>query len=184
MKRQGVTLLEILITCTLLGLFFTGTYSTLLLARQFYAGAQQQRDALDAAVTAVNRLGRALSAGDGASFLYQTDPPACMFLSAEPPQRVFQVDASGALLWQKWVCFYFDAPSHELRVTEMAIPPTPTLPEPPTFAAMLAAPGLPVARDVQAFNVTQAFPSSVFAYQVTAGTGYRITVEGHHATRQ
>lgn len=184
MKRRGSTLIEMLLGCTLLGLFFTGTYATLVLARQFYAGAQQQRDALDSAVTAVHRLGRALSAGAGASFVYQTDPPACMFLSGEPPGRVFEVDATGALLWQKWVCFYLDVQRRELRMSEVSIVPTATLPDPPEFAAMLATPGLPVARDVQAFNVTQSFPSSVFVFQVTAGSSYQVMAEGHHGTRQ
>jgi len=184
MRRRASTLIETLLCCTLLGLFFTGTYSTLVLARQFYAGAQQQRDALDSAVTAVNRLSRALSAGAGASFVYQTDPPACMFLSAETPKRVFEVDDAGALLWQKWVCFYLDAERRELRIAETAIEPTVALPAPPGFAPLLAAPGQVVARDVQAFNITQSFPSAVFVFQVTAGTRYRVMAEGHHGTRQ
>ena len=103
MKRRGATLLELLLYCAMLGVVLTGVYATLMLGHRFYAHARAQNEAVAAALTACNQIGRSLAGGAGASFIYQADPvPACMFLSAQPPEIVFQVDSTGLLLWQKW----------------------------------------------------------------------------------
>ncbi|MBI3928806.1 MAG: hypothetical protein HY319_24915 [Armatimonadetes bacterium] len=181
--RPGYSLIELVVYCALL-IFLMGCVSMLVMAgvRYFQTDAAYQT-AQQQAGTAVRRMTRELSNGTTMRSVVAADH--IIFLSPEAPLGVpgpWTHDGAGHL-YHKWVCFYHDAPSRELRRVEDSAgftapqgDPAGTAPPPPGITALRGRPDrLVIARDVTFFRIdpgdtAEMLQLSVYAQEETGGS--------------
>lgn len=157
-----------LVYMAVLSVFTTSLYAVFVLSARHYRLSEARSDSMQSGLKAVSYINRSLAGGANTTLQVQANPPALMFLSAEPPGRAnFAVTAGGELLWQKWVCFYL-ASNGRLMASIQTITPQTTIPTAPTFATMTALPSRLVTRDILAFNLTPV-DSRTIGYAITTG---------------
>jgi hypothetical protein len=118
-KWRGVTFVELLIYCVLLLLIIAAVYASFSIARDYYAAAQIETEAQQAAIDASLGVSQELAHAARNSIVLSESPAGVVFLSAKTDQGPFLHDqTTGALLWQRWVCIYLDTGTHELKRVE------------------------------------------------------------------
>ncbi|MEW6279971.1 MAG: prepilin-type N-terminal cleavage/methylation domain-containing protein, partial [Candidatus Eremiobacterota bacterium] len=115
-SRNGLTLVETLISMALLGLMLGATYAALVLSLRYYQRTREAADVQKETLVTVNRIERALASA--AQDSVSVDPTGIVFASAETSTGVFAHDPStGKPLWQRYVCFYTQPrPNNVLRL--------------------------------------------------------------------
>jgi type II secretory pathway component PulJ len=165
MKRsKGTTLIELLIYCVLLLLILGAVYASYSIARDYYAAAQLETEAQQAAMDASLAVSRELAHAAEGSITLSDSPPAILFLSARTDPGPFQHDpTTGALLWQRWVCIYLDTNTNELKKLDLLLSnPVPDIPSPsPTIQTVLS--------DASLDEQTLAHHITEFSRGITAG---------------
>lgn len=153
-RTRGLTLVEALISVSLLGLVMGGVYATLVLSLRYQRKLSDSVDTFQQAVLATGRISQALGTGAQASMVIEPDGFA--FVSAQPAAGPFTHTASGQLEWHKFVFFYVE--SGNLFRGELPLPaPAVTPPTPPTLAVLRADPAaskLLVAEGVELLEMT------------------------------
>ena len=154
-RMQGMTLTEVLVYCTLLGLF-----ATMLFANLPQRGNQTTEDlrvATGQATQALRRVTLELSNASSSSVAAVSSPSGVIFLSAQANTATnFSYTSSGELAWQGWVGYFLQSGSL-VRVwypfsSGMARASVGTA---PTAATMLAAgTSATICRGVNSFTIT------------------------------
>lgn len=154
-RHRGFTLPELLIYAVVVILLLAAVYAAFHLSWRYYQAGEAASEAQQEALKATSRVSRTLNAGLKTSLLLQNDPPALRFLSAEREHQPFEVDDAGQIVWQRWVCLYYDQTAQQLVLKERELSPaSATVPNPgPTIAELVNDNSLPktiVARGVTA----------------------------------
>jgi hypothetical protein len=149
-----LTLVEVLISISLLGLMMGGVYATLVLSMRYQRKLSDSVDTFQQAVLATGRISQALGTGAQASIV--VEPDGFAFVSAQPKEGPFTHTASGQLEWHKYVFFFIENGS--LYRGELPLPaPTITPPVPPALSVLradTAASKLLVAEGVELLEMT------------------------------
>lgn len=168
-SKNAFTLPELLVYIGVLSVFVTALYAVVILTIRHFRLSDARNDSTASNLQAVMRINGQLKNGANGSLQMQANPPAFLFLSAEPEgTQVYQVNADGQLLWQKWVCIHYDAQTMRLVKNTLPITPSPTIPTAPTFAAMFARPEQILARQISSMTLQQV-DSRTLAYTLTTG---------------
>ena len=152
-RGSGFTLIETLIYAVLLGMLLSGVYSAFSVSSLYWDSAQGTTEAQQECLRAMNGVNRVLSQGNASSltvFTYGSPPHRAvtgfLVLSARTAAGPFQHDASGEILWQRWVAVYLEPDAvtngrklRELRVREQLITPTASPPPVPTVNSIINA---------------------------------------------
>lgn len=130
-RLPGATLVEVLVYSVLVILILAGVYASYRLARDYYSAAQVEIEAQQCALDAALGVSQELAHAAGDSLVVSESPPAILFLSAKTDTGPFLHDeATGQLLWQRWVLLYLDAGSQKIKRLERVLEaPIPELPE-------------------------------------------------------
>lgn len=170
MKRRGAfTLPELLVYLGVLSVFTTALYAVLLLSIRHYRLSEARNQSTRDNLQALMQINRQLSHGADGTLQVQAQPPALLFLSAEPSNGTYTyaLSGDGRLLWQKWVCLRYDSQTKKLIQHTKPITPTPDIPTAPTFAAMSGLSYRTVCRHVASFNLTQ-LDSKTVSYSIAS----------------
>lgn len=168
-RRRAFTLAELMVYIAVLSVFTTALYSVLILSMRHFRLSEARSDSMQAGLKAVSAINRSLASGATSTLQVQLNPPAVMFLSAEPTVgSSFAINSDGELLWQKWVCYHYQAQNRRLMMSFQTITPNPNLPTAPTFATMVALPSRVVARDITNMELTL-INSGTVSYTITTG---------------
>jgi type II secretory pathway component PulJ len=166
---RGLTLVELIVAGGLAAIVSTILYASLIMATRYHhliadAGHTQQ-----AAMRALTAVTAAATGGLRASV--RADSDGIVFASAQSPSGVHDVDESGRLLWQKFVCFYVQ--DGVLYRRERAFAPSATPPDTPSPREVASDAALPSSVMVRGI-ASAAFSASIA--QVTARSEtYRTT---------
>ena len=157
-NRTGMTLIEVVIYISVLGLLLAGVYGTVITGFRYLRLAQAQETANQQASTALSQICQELENSSQTGYVIGGTPgdQHVIFLSLSAPQPADPDDLSFSTGsqpdWQKWVCFYKNS-SNQLVRTELATgtgpDPVPSNHTPPNFTAdILPLTGQPVAQNI------------------------------------
>lgn len=168
--RRAFTLSEMLVYIGVLSVFTTALYSVVILTVRHFNISEARSDATHQNLKAVMQVNRILSGGANGTLQVQADPPALMFLSAEPATgKAYLVNGAGELLWQKWVCIRYDAQTSKILSSTLALnPATATPPTPPTFVTMASQPSRMLAREITGCTLAVVDPRTI-SYSISSG---------------
>jgi hypothetical protein len=150
-----MTLVEISIYSSLLMMLMLAIYGTFAAAVKYFTVAQAQTDLQTAAQTAILHLVADVSESTSADVKVDTNPPGIIFVSPRDANGRFGSDNSGNILWQRWVCYYFDASAGTIVRSTLGISPT-TSPPTNTYSTKYfqqLGSGRVIARNVTAFSI-------------------------------
>ena len=139
-----MTLVEVLVTSSLLLFFATGAVLVMISGQRSWLATRGQADAFQAAQVALARLSRELQFSNS-NFLTDNTaltPPAFSFPSAFDTQGRFTTTAEGYPSWQKYVVYYLPQGSSRLLRKELF-----TVPTDPTIDPILSQANLTAACD-------------------------------------
>lgn len=167
-RRSAFTLAELLVYIGVLSVFTTALYAVVNLSIRHMRISEARGDTSQHNLQAMMRVNQVLKGGANGTLQVQANPPALMLLSAAPPSGTnYEVDGSGQLLWQQWVCVRFDAASQRILCSQLVITPTPTIPTAPSFVTMAALPPRVLGRQITALEFTLVDARTV-SYSVTS----------------
>jgi len=133
MRRRGATLVEVIVYCALLGLLLTAIYQVLIGCARAYVEYLSVTELERGVMIATTRVTWELAESNSGSIRIDTNPSGIVFASPQNAQGLFQYDASGNLLWQKYVCYYLDTATRKLvRKEEYLTTPETSAPAIPT----------------------------------------------------
>lgn len=121
--------------------------------RQLQTTLEVQQDCLLGAEAVV----RELAESNAATFRWDAAPAGVVFASPRSPTGQITLDAGGAVLWRKWVCFYIEpiggvptlVRKEELLGSPTATPPAPGSSKTSVYFQALAGPRRAVAANFQ-----------------------------------
>lgn len=177
-RRRGVTLPELLVYSVVVVLLLGAVYAAFQLSWRHYQAGRAASEAQQEALKAASAVSRALNGGLKTSLLLQADPPALRFLSADREHEPFEVNDNGEIVWQRWVCLYYDQAAQELVLKERDLSPaSSTVPDPgPTVAELINDDSL--SERVLARGVTAAsFASTLAANGLDTEVTYSVTCQ-------
>jgi prepilin-type N-terminal cleavage/methylation domain-containing protein len=159
-RRRGFTLIELTIYSALLSMLLLAIYGVFVASMRYFRVSQTASDLQSSAQKCVLKVVADLSESTLSSMKITasggTEPPGIIFLSARNGDDRFTTSANGDILWQKWVCYYYDKASGTIfRNTQAfsptAMPPVNTL---STSAFQALAGAIPVANNCTSFSIT------------------------------
>lgn len=175
-----MTLIELSIYASLLMMLMLAIYGTFAASIKYFTVAQAQTDLQNAAQTSIMHIITDISESTSADLSTDTVPAGVIFVSARSNDGGFQSDSNGNILWQKWVCYYFDATSGTIVRQTKSFTPS-TTPPPSTLHTTdfkNLAGGRVVARNVTAFNITGTTVVTVAAtFQTTVASNAAHTAD-------
>lgn len=171
LRHNGFTLLEVIIYGLILSILMTAMYlllrTTFNFMRVTNATASLQASAQKAAVKITNELAQA-HRGAG-NIVVGTNPNGVVFLSPTSSNARINYDASGNIMWQRWVCFYYDAAEGDIMRGEIPITPTATPPMCPYQPSNFTGFATNMLVEDNATNFTVTLSGSATVVTVTAG---------------
>lgn len=167
LRRQGLTLVEVLISLGLLGLVMAGVYASLVLSMRYQAKLSDSVETFRRALLASTKMTQALGTGAQSSLVIA--PEGFAFASAQPAEGPFTHDAQGRIEWHRFVFFYTE--NGDLYRGEVPLtPPTVAVPTPPGLAALKA--------DARATRILVARRVELLKMEVGSGATTQIRVQG------
>jgi type II secretory pathway pseudopilin PulG len=131
-RARAFTLIEVLISATLLLLMLGSAYEALVLATRYHKKLSDATQIQQETMKVLGRLERSISAASAESLEVAPDSTAIRFVSAQNDQEFFDLDpATGAPRWHRWVGVYLDGTT--LIYKEQTIPVTSTVPAFPSI---------------------------------------------------
>ena len=170
---SGATVIETLVAASILLLVFGAVYSVLRAGVRYLQQAEAYQTSQQQAVIGMRKMLSELQNSNLATI--NVNPPIApvppvapgvdhlVFLSAESPGSITGAmahDAStGALQWQKWVCFYRNGNNELWRAEDalsspVTLPPSPTPPDLLTFQALSSPAARVLARHIDTLSFT------------------------------
>lgn len=155
-RSAGFTLLEVTVYSALLGVLMLAIYAVLVASMRYWQVAQASADLQGSAEKTVAYIVNDVSESTLLGMRLDTSPSGVIFLSARDPQNVFQINAYGQIVWQQWICYYYDSAGRKIirqsqRITPTVVPPLNNNTT-QTFAALAG--GKVVATNVTSFSIT------------------------------
>jgi len=104
--QTGVTLVEVIVYCFMLGLLVAAIYSVLTGSVTYYLVGANAIQLQQCAASAATRVTRELAESDPGSVVTTSTPPSLIFASPRTsPYGTYAYNSNGNLLWQGWVCY-------------------------------------------------------------------------------
>lgn len=169
--NKGFTLVELLVAAGIMAIVALIGFEILVRGAQYLRLNQQALDAQRSGLALVSQLHGGLQTASQALIL--ATPEGVVFPSPYTDDGNTEFDgATNKLLWQKWVCYYYDGGARTVTRRELPVTPANANPgTPPAAATFASRPVLNlVATQISVFSVTQV--SSVpplWNLDVTAG---------------
>lgn len=117
---RGLTVIETLVVCTLLGLLTTGMVMMFASYGSHIRQTQLRRDYIDQAQKGLVRLEQEMSNSSTTSLTLGTN--YVIFPSAQISlKKPLVLSSEGKLLWQRWICYAVDTKTSEFYRSEIAI---------------------------------------------------------------
>ncbi len=141
-RRAGMTLIELLVTLSILGLFAAGATWTLVAAKVSWQASVGRTDVRQALQVGTWRMANELRDSHSAYLTNNTGstPQALAFPSARNAQGRFMTGSDGLPVWQKFVLYYIPTGTDRLLRRELfTVPTDPTVPPVLTQAQVVAA---------------------------------------------
>lgn len=177
-RGSGMTLVEMLVTLSILGFFAAGAVGVLASAKASWQASVGQTDVRQALQVGTYRMAEELRDSHSAFLTDNTRslPPALAFPSAYDAQGRFVTGSEGQPVWQKYVLYYIPAGTDRLLRRELF-----TVPADPSEPAVLTAADVAGACNGQGTLVS----SGARALGLAPGTGestwlLTLTVEGRN----
>ncbi len=163
-RGSGMTLVEMLVTLSILGFFAAGAVGVLASAKASWQASVGQTDVRQALQVGTLRIAEELRDSHSAFLTDNTGslPPALAFPSAFDAQGRFVTGSEGQPVWQKYVLYYIPAGTDRLLRREVF-----TVPTDPAAPAVLTAADVASACDGQGTLVA----SGARALGLAPGTG-------------
>ncbi len=185
---RGLTLIETLIGAALLSLLMVVAHRLLIYSSHFAVQVRTTEEVQQASLTALGVLTRELAQSSPSSVAAETN--GVIFASPRGPDGQVAYDPiTGAMLWQRWVCYAvqdLQGESRLARYEEPIVPPVQTAPSvPPTYDVAYFV-GAGVTRRVVASPITQLTVNSagpglydveVVGEKIALGQPFKITVQ-------
>lgn len=129
-RKPGFTLIELSIYASLLGVFLLAIYGVFVASMRYFSLSQLTNDIQLSAQRSVRRMVDELSDSTllGLKLFNTSSANGVLFLSARNQSGRFVTDASGTIVWQKWICYYSDTAQGTIVRKELAITPSTTPP--------------------------------------------------------
>ena len=192
--QRGFSILEVTVASGLLLVLTGGLYLVTIGGMRYFRHGEIYQTVQYESSLALTKMSREIE-NSRAECIFEEELPAphIIFPSADLPQPAdagVWSNPTGRLQWEKWVCFYYDAPSRRILRTELQVPPLPATdpPEPgeadyPDFATM-SDPALNrsvIARHISDFDV---LIDSAFGggRSVNLGVSARLATDSDRAT--
>lgn len=118
-RKQGATLVDILIASILLGLLTAILFSLLKSGTVALRKVENQSELLRELQLLSLKISQEAQESNFASLSVSADETMVAFLSAKDSNGVFQADNFGRPLWQKFVVYYHDVSDNTIRRTEV-----------------------------------------------------------------
>lgn len=159
-----MTLIEVLVTSSLLLFFATGAVLVMISGQRSWLASRGQADAFQAGQVALARISRELQFSSSAFLTDNTSltPPAFSFPSAFDSQGRFTTTVEGYADWQKFVVYYVPAKTQLLLRKELF-----TVPTDPTVDPVLSQSSLSAACDGKGALVASGVTSLVLTPSTT-----------------
>lgn len=160
-RRRAVVLVEMMIAGAVFLLLTAALFMIFFMGAKAWRKSDQRADVTREAQLATARLMREATRSSILSLSLTPDGRGVSFLSPMDDQGQFVFDAAGNTRWQRFVIYYYDAASAELRRREVPLPVGSTLsqfPEPiehlnpPQTLASYLVGGRVMARDLTEFG--------------------------------
>jgi hypothetical protein len=144
--------------------FLTAVYAVLTMFLSFSRVAQAQDELQSDAEAAIVSLAADLADSHAGSSVTSTSPPGIVLLSPRSSGGTMARDSSGALYYQRWVCYWLDTSSGKLERASVSISPTPTAPSNPYTPSSFPKSGATVlAADMISLTLTGSAPVEITA---------------------
>lgn len=169
-RNRGITLIELLVATAIFSLISVAAFKILVEGGKYVRLNQLAIDAQRSGLFLLSEIGSGLQATKPT--LIDVGPEGVILASSNTPDGRAEFDPiTGALLWQKWVCYYLDNEEVTRREILLTIP-TSTPGPPPTFSDFNAIdPVKSLGREITNFQVTQIGASPpLWAIDVTVGS--------------
>lgn len=125
-RPAGFTLVELLISCVILGLLLTVTFMIYRMGASAWLKSDAKSELLQIAQVVTAKLNREVESSSYRSASVSADNSAVAFLSARNADGVFVYDDVSVIPhWQNYVVFYFQASSKSLLRREVGVAGTP-----------------------------------------------------------
>lgn len=164
--------MELLVGVFVMGLIALGATEVLVKGAQYL---RVNQSALDAQRSCLNLLSQIVAGMQTTqATLVVSDANGLCFASPFKPDGSAEFDNTyHRLLWQKWVCFYYDPVAQTVTLKEQPIVPATNAPgAPPVPSTLSGAPSIKnIASDISQFTVTQKSASPpLWSLDITAGS--------------
>lgn len=170
--RRAFTLVEVLVSASILGVFLTVVYGVLTIFLSYSRVSAAQADLQGNAEMLVGNVMADIA--DSAAGSAVTGANGVVFLSPRDSSGKLQRDVSGNLLYQRWICYKLVPSTKILSRSYVAISPVTTVPANPYTPATfpVSAVSSVVARNVASISFSGTAPVTVTA---TLSTSVRKT---------
>lgn len=168
--RRGITVIETLIVCTLLGLLTTGMVMMFASYGRHVQLTQQRNDYIDQAQKGLSRLEQEMSNSSATYLVMGTNSvifPSAQLSLASP----LVLNSDGKLVWQRWICYAVDTKTREFWRAESTIAsPAITPGTAPTLASFSSSKSRKrISKPAVSFSVTAGTASGLYVVSINVG---------------
>lgn len=120
-RCRGLSLMELMISIAIVSLISVAAFRILNEGLQYLRTNQKATEAQSTGLALLTQIGSGIQ-GTGAA-LVRNDPQGIVFASPAKDDGSVEFDpVTQTLLWQKWVCFYYDGDAVTRRERTIAVP--------------------------------------------------------------
>ncbi|MCE7869663.1 hypothetical protein DYH09_04705 [bacterium CPR1] len=167
-RLRGLTLIETIVVCTLLGLLTTGLVVIFASYGRQMAETERRRDYITEAQKGIGRL--ELEMGNTSASYVSLGKNQVIFPSAQTSlAQPVVMDDSGKLVWQRWIAYAVDTKNRELWRGELSIARPSTSPGAPPAIASFSKNRQLLSDPAQSLSVVAGTASGL--YQLTLKVG-------------
>ncbi len=167
-RLRGLTLIETMVVCTLLGLLTTGLMVIFASYGHQMAQTERRRDYITQAQKGVGRL--ELEMGNTSSSYVSLGKNQVIFPSAQASlAQPVVLDNSGNLVWQRWIAYAVDSKTRELWRGDVSIAKPSTNPGTPPAIASFSKNRQLISDPAQSLSVVAGTASGLYELTLKVG---------------